>query len=238
MNETENITGERRKLGRAIIGFLLFLFMVPAMLFISAGTLQWRMAWVYVIMLLAGAVGSRLLVWRRNPDLLRERANYTEAEGTRDWDRILLVVIGMWGPVITAIVAGLDHRFNWSRQLADGIQGVAALLVALGYALGVWAMVENRFFSAVARIQSDRGQVVISSGPYRLVRHPAYLGAVIAGLAMPVMLNTCWALIPSIFLIIAVIFRTHMEDRMLIDELEEYDDYAKQTRWRLFPGIW
>ena len=238
MNEKENKAGEEMNIVRAMIRFAAFMFLGPALLFICAGTLNWQMAWIYTIMILVASIGGRLLVWRIHPDLLQERARYAEAEDVPGWDRALMLVVGMLGPLIVAIVAGLDHRFGWSRQLADGIQVTAALLVAIGYGLGTWAMIENRFFSAVARIQEDRGQVVVTSGPYRFVRHPAYSGALVAGLGVPVMLNACWALIPSVGLVAAVIFRTYKEDKMLVEGLEGYADYAEKTRWRLFPGVW
>ena len=103
---------QTRKVIRAIIGFTLFLSFVPALLFISAGTANWPMAWGYVTLFLASTIGSRLIVLKRNPDMLRERARFTASEGTKSWDRILLAINGLFGS-IAIIVAGLDHRFDW-----------------------------------------------------------------------------------------------------------------------------
>jgi protein-S-isoprenylcysteine O-methyltransferase Ste14 len=115
---------------------------------------------------------------------------------------------------------------------------VAALVIAAGYGLAVWAMVENRFFSAVARIQKDRGHEVVTTGPYRIVRHPSYAGAILAYLAFPLMLDALWSLIPGVIMAGVLVVRTGLEDRMLIEELEGYQGYAEETRYRLIPGVW
>ncbi len=229
---------QARNIIRAVIGFALYLFFVPAILFIAAGTVNWPMAWVYVVLLLVSTIGSRLLVLKRNPDTLRERARFTASEGTKSWDRILVVVVGLFGPLATMGVAGLDHRFGWSRIIPELGQYLATLVIVGGYGLAVWAMVVNRYFSAVARIQHDRGQVVVTTGPYRIVRHPAYAGALLASLALPVMLDVIWALIPTLVMVVALVIRTGLEDRMLREELEGYESYAEETPYRLIPGLW
>jgi protein-S-isoprenylcysteine O-methyltransferase Ste14 len=223
---------------RAVIGFTLYLLFVPALLFIAAGTTDWPMAWVYVVMLLAAAVGSRLIVLRRNPETLRERARFTSSEGTKMWDRFLVMIVGLYGPMAITLVAGLDQRWGWSAIVPDAVQYLGALIIAGAYGLAVWAMVENRFFSAVARIQEDRGQHVVTTGPYRIVRHPAYAGSVLASLALPLMLDAVWSLIPAMVMVIALVVRTGLEDGMLRAELEGYEGYAERTRYRLIPGVW
>ena len=223
---------------KALMGFLIYLLLVPAFLFIAAGTVNWLMAWVYAALLLTSALGSRAIVLARNPDTLRERARFTSAEGIKPWDRLLVPIVGLYGPMATMVVAGLDHRWEWSPVVPLPGQIVAALLVAAGYGLAVWAMIANRYFSAVARIQSDRDQQVVTSGPYRFVRHPSYAGAILAGLALPFMLSALWALLPAAVTAIAVAVRTGLEDQMLRAELAGYPDYAERTRYRLFPGVW
>jgi protein-S-isoprenylcysteine O-methyltransferase Ste14 len=223
---------------RAAIGFLLYLFFVPALLFISAGTTKWPMAWVYAALLLASSLGSRLIVLKRNPETLRERARFTSSEGTKAWDRILVMIVGLYGPMVTMVVAGLDQRWGWSAIVPRVGQYLAALIIAGGYGLAVWAMVENRYFSSVARIQEDRGQQVVTTGPYRIVRHPSYAGAILAYLALPVMLDAVWSLIPATIMAVVLVVRTALEDQMLREELAGYQGYAEETRYRLVPGVW
>jgi protein-S-isoprenylcysteine O-methyltransferase Ste14 len=223
---------------RAVVGFLIYLFLVPALLFIAAGTLSWPMAWVYVLLLLASSLVSRLIVLKRNPETLRERARFTSSEGTKPWDRVLVMIVGLFGPMVIMIVAGIDHRGSWSAVVPVSVQVIAALIVAGGYGLAVWAMVENPYFSSVARIQEDRAQQVVTTGPYRMVRHPSYAGALLASVALPFMLSTLWALIPALFMVVVLIVRTALEDRMLVEELAGYQEYTEKTRFRLIPGVW
>ena len=227
-----------RKMVRAAVGLILYLLLAPGVLFLSAGTLAWPMAWAYSALLLIATLGSRLIVLRRSPDLLRERAQYTQAEGAKPWDRALVGVVALYGPILTAVVAGIDHRAAWAPSIPPAAQIMAAVLVAGGFAVSSWAMIVNRFFSAVVRIQRERGHSVVSSGPYRLIRHPAYAGGILAYLAIPVMLDAFWALIPALAVSAAIVLRTALEDRTLIEELPGYPEYAAQTRHRLVPGIW
>lgn len=228
-----------RNLVRAIIGFTMYLLLVQALLFIAAGTTNWPMAWVYVVLLLAATFGSRLIVWKKNPGLLRERARFTKAEGAKPWDRILVGIVGVYGPMAMMVVAGLDRRIGWAPVIPVIGQHLAAVAVAGGYGVAVWAMVVNPYFSAVARIQRDRGQVVVTEGPYAVVRHPSYAGALIVSLALPVMLDAMWAMAPALLVAVALIIRTMLEDAMLIEELDGYRAYAaEKTPCRLIPEIW
>jgi len=153
-------------------------------------------------------------------------------------DRALVAIVGIHGPMAMMIVAGLDHRFAWSSFIPGIGQYLAALAIVGGYGMAVWAMAVNRYFSAVARIQRDRGQVVVTAGPYRIVRHPSYAGAFIASLALPIMLDAICAVVPALAIVVALIIRTKLEDRMLMEELEGYPAYAATTPHRLVPGIW
>ena len=136
------------------------------------------------------------------------------------------------------MVAGLDHRFAWTSWFPQWLQVVALLVGILGLVLGSWAMVENRFFSAVVRIQQDRDHTVCRSGPYRWIRHPGYAGGVVWFLITPVVFNSAWAFIPSLVSAIFTVVRTALEDKTLRAELPGYQEYCNRTRYRLLPGIW
>jgi protein-S-isoprenylcysteine O-methyltransferase Ste14 len=115
---------------------------------------------------------------------------------------------------------------------------IGLVMIALGYAFGVWALAENRFFSGVVRIQLDRGHMVCDSGPYRIVRHPGYAGNILALPGMVLALASIWTLIPAAIALIIAVTRTALEDRTLQEELPGYRDYAKRVRYRLFPLIY
>jgi protein-S-isoprenylcysteine O-methyltransferase Ste14 len=179
-----------------------------------------------------------LVVWKRSPDTLRERARFASQETTQSWDRILVLIVGLVGPAVTVVVAGLDERLGWSGAVPLAGQIMAALAVAGSCGLAGWAMVVNPFFSAVARLQGDRGQWVVTAGPYRYMRHPSYAGAVVAPVALPFMLDAVWALMPAAGMVAGVAVPTALEDGMLREGLDGYEGYAEQTPYRLIPGVW
>ncbi|GAB4164888.1 MAG: hypothetical protein Fur0021_40430 [Candidatus Promineifilaceae bacterium] len=146
-------------------------------------------------------------------------------------------MLGLGGGLLPLTV-GLDARFGWSTpfSLPMKIAGLALLLA--GYALASYALIENRFFSGMVRIQTDRGHQVVSSGPYRWLRHPGYAGALLAYLATPFFLDSQWAFLPTLFLVIILVVRTALEDGVLQNELRGYRDYARQVRFHLLPGVW
>jgi protein-S-isoprenylcysteine O-methyltransferase Ste14 len=157
---------------RLIVVYLL----IPLLLFVCGGDFGWWQAWIYSLLIVAAGIGGRILAERRHPGLTAERQNIEEVQAAKAWDKVLapLMAVSISFPLV--IVAGLDHRFGWSPVFPLWLIVLGFILIALGYAFGVWAIVENRFFSSVVRIQLDRKHVVCDSGPYRIVRHPGYAG--------------------------------------------------------------
>jgi protein-S-isoprenylcysteine O-methyltransferase Ste14 len=224
---------------RTWIRALLLIGVLPAaVLFGAAGTLRWPMGWLYLLLSLGSFAVSRFIVWRADPDVLRERGKMLDHDDTADFDRILAPLLALVGPLLISIVAGLDLRFGWAPDFAPWAMWAGVLLYVAGAAFGSWALVVNRFFSGVVRIQSDRDHHVVSSGPYALVRHPGYLGAIICYLGMVLMLGSPWGLIPFALQQVVLVVRTALEDRFLQEELPGYSEYAQRTRYRLIPGIW
>lgn len=118
------------------------------------------------------------------------------------------------------------------------IQFLNLVLVVFGYGLFSWTMVSNKFFSGVIRIQKERGHAVVKTGPYRYVRHPVYAGLITAVIATPVLLGSLWALLPEAITAVIFIFRTTLEDRTLLQELDGYGTYTQQVRYRFVPSRW
>jgi protein-S-isoprenylcysteine O-methyltransferase Ste14 len=223
---------------QAVIRFLITTIFMLGVLFLSAGRLQWWEGWAYTGMTLFVLVLSRSLILLKNPDMARERADAGKKEDVKAWDKIIVPLIAIYGPLVSLIIAGLDERFGWTPDLPDSIQIIALCVIFLGTMVSTWAMVVNRFFSSHVRIQTDRGHTVISAGPYRVVRHPGYAGGIFAWIATPVFFSSYWVVIPTVAVILLTIIRTALEDRTLKEELPGYREYTERVRYRLLPGIW
>jgi protein-S-isoprenylcysteine O-methyltransferase Ste14 len=225
----------KRGVTRWIVRETMGIVMLAVMLFLAAGTIDWIAGWAMAIVTAGWVAATAIVVMPRYPALLAERTG--PKKGAKTWDTALLGLYGV-AMMIMWIVAGLDFRNSWSSGIGPAAQIGAMLIVIAGYALVVWATGTNAFFSQVVRIQTERGHTVVSSGPYRVVRHPAYVGMILVVMGAPIMLGSWWALIPGVISALLVIVRTKLEDQTLQAELPGYAEYAQHTRYRLIPGIW
>jgi len=225
----EGSRGVLRFLIKAVVGLLI----TSAILFIPAGRLDWIMGWVYMGAYLLGQGVTALLV---DPELLTERE--TRHKDAKKWDMVLLSFWGLASALAPMVIAGLNVRFGWLPRMSLALQICGLLLFLLGWAIVIWAMRSNLFFSKVVRIQSDRGHSVATGGPYQIVRHPGYVGASAQSLATPLILGSVWALIPGALAVLLLVIRTVLEDKTLHEELDGYKEYAQQVPYRLLPGIW
>jgi protein-S-isoprenylcysteine O-methyltransferase Ste14 len=222
---------------RRLVLMFIVVFVFPLLPVLISGDWSWWEAWLYALISAAGFIASRVLAAQRHPDILEERARSIELEGAKPWDKILAPSLA-FGSILILIVAGLDHRFGWSSPFLLAVKLLAILIILLGYLLGSWALLENRFFSGVVRIQKDREHHVVSSGPYRFIRHPGYAGALWTYLFTPLLLDSAWALLPALLLAGVLVLRTALEDGTLQQELPGYAEFTLKTRYRLFPGLW
>jgi protein-S-isoprenylcysteine O-methyltransferase Ste14 len=200
-----------------------------------AGRLTWLQGWAFLVTFIAYV---SILAWRLsklNPALLRERNQ--PAKGAEPWDRVVMGIYGV-ALLMLLLVTALDGgRYRWS-SVPLGVQLIGWFLLAVA-GLMVWhVMMTNTYLSSWARLQEDRGQVVIQEGAYRRIRHPMYLGIIIAFLGIPLALSSWWATIPSVVIIGLFLYRTYREDLMLIHGLAGYAEYTEKVRYRLLPGVW
>ena len=221
-----------------IIQMLVFIILVPFLPILITWNWGWLEAWIYALFGIFGFIISRILAARRHPDLLAERAKFTQHDDIKSWDKILSRLVGLGGAIMP-LMAALDVRDGWSGfQFNWAWKVIAILIILLGYVIGTWTLMENRFFSGVVRIQKERGHHVVDGGPYRWVRHPGYVGGLLAAFGTPILLDSLWTFgVVAIYTAILVL-RTSLEDRTLQAELDGYADYAQRTRYRLLPGIW
>lgn len=211
--------------------------LIPLVLLMCGGDPGWWQAWLYSILIVAAGIGGRMWAEQRHPGLTADRQNREHIQKAKAWDKVLapLMAVSISFPLV--IVAGLDHRYDWSPEIPLWLNALGFILIAFGYAFAAWAFAENRFFYSVVLIQTDRGHVVCDSGPYRLVRHPGYAGSIFPLFGLVLALGSVWTLIPAAVALVISVARTVLEDRTLQEELPGYREYARRVRYRLLPGI-
>lgn len=223
---------------RIIASVSTLIAVMALLLFGAAGSIDWWQAWVYLAFYVISLCVSRLWLYLNNPDLARERLSALEREDVPLLEKALTICIAVIIPAMQMLAAGLDRRYHGSPEMPPAVLILAAGLLIASYSFAVWAMMINPYYSLVMRIQRDRGQVVISSGPYALLRHPSYSAVIAAFIAISLFLGSLWSLWLLIPYAALVIWRTIREDRMLLSELQGYREYAARVRYRLLPGIW
>ena len=211
------------------------LFLI-AILFGIVGRWDWWAGWALSGIYIFWSVAIGVMVLPVNPQMLAERAR--PHPGTKKWDRIMLGLMGgLW--LVYYVIACLDVRLGWTPPLPLIVHLAGLVLTVFGYDfLLVWSMVTNAFFVATVRIQTDRQQSVVSSGPYHYVRHPGYLGTILMHLGTPFLLGSLWAFLPAVLVILVFVVRTALEDKTLQEELPGYLEYTQSVRYRLLPGVW
>ena len=229
-------TATRRGVVRWCVREVSGTILIGVILFWGGGTFDWPFAWVLGGIVFATFVAQAGLLIPRSPGLLAERAKRMQ-QGTKRFDRIILPIYGIT-TLAAFLVAALDYRWAWGPRLSLASQAVGLLLAALGSGYTTWAMVANSFFAFSVRIQQDRGHKVATSGPYKRVRHPGYVGAILYAIGSAAALGSYWAMVPALASVVLLVIRTVLEDRTLQADLPGYPDYAARTRFRLLPGIW
>ena len=216
---------------------LFFVIVIPLLPLLISWHWDWWEAWAYAAISILGFFISRVLAARRHPDLLAERARFAQQPDAKPWDKWLAPAVALGGGLIP-LVTGLDALFGWSAPFRLPVKLAALVIILAGYVLGSYALMVNRFFSGMVRIQTERNHQVVSSGPYRWMRHPGYAGALATYLAVPFFLDSLWALLPALVISALLVVRTACEDATLQAELDGYQTYARQVRYRLLPGVW
>ena len=222
----------------SIVSNLLTLIVLLLSPFLASGDWGWDLGWLYTGSMILYTFVSRAIAIRLHPGFARERATASAMQDTKGWDKWIVPLVALWLPLLAVLVAGLDQRLAWSTTMPGWVHWLGLALLTFGYAVGTWAMAVNAYFSSHVRIQTDRGQTVISTGPYAIVRHPAYITGAIAMCGIPLLLDSLLAFPPIVLLCIGIVIRTGLEDKTLQAELPGYREYAQKVRYRLVPGVW
>ena len=217
---------------------VLVYLLIPLLLLICGGDPGWWQAWLYAFLIIGFGIGGRICAELQHPGLTAERQNIENIQNAKAWDKLLapLMAVSISYPMV--IVAGLDHRNDWSPEFPLWLSVIGFVSIALGYAFAAWAVAENRFFYSVVVVQIGRGHVVCDSGPYRYVRHPGFAGNILPLFGIVLALGSVWTLLPAVVALAISVLRTVLEDRTLQEELPGYRDYARRVRYRLIPWIY
>jgi protein-S-isoprenylcysteine O-methyltransferase Ste14 len=206
------------------------------LLFLSAGTFHWTGAWVYIVVMVGLSLTMGVALARRDPGLMNERLRPPIQKTQTAADKIVLSIL-LLGIFAWLVLMGLDIRFGWSAAPV-WVQVVGVLVLLAGIWICYLTMLENSFAAPVVKIQDERGQKVITTGPYSYVRHPMYAGAILYFAGTALLLGSWWGLAAVLAFILLLAIRTFIEEKTLRAGLQGYDDYAARVRYKLIPMVW
>ncbi|MBU6298907.1 MAG: isoprenylcysteine carboxylmethyltransferase family protein [Alphaproteobacteria bacterium] len=214
-----------------------WLAFIGVLLFWSAGTLDWPGAWIFLAEMIAGTVVTVAWLAQHDPGLLSERLSGPYQKGQVLWDKVFMsVLIVVWYGWLALM--GLDAKRWGTSHMPSWLNDAGAVLIPIGFLAVLWTFRENSFAAPVIKIQEERGQKVIDTGPYRIVRHPMYASALVYMLGMPLLLGSWMGLAALPVIVAFLIIRIFIEESTLRKGLPGYDDYAARVRYRLLPGVW
>lgn len=210
-----------------IMGLLLFIT--------GAGTIVNLSGMVNFFLYFLASIIACIVMYKGHQETLNERGK--KQENTKKWDKILLPIYVLLAYYVIYLFAGLGVRFGWSH-LSIGWLYAGVVIYLISSVFSIWPVVENKHFESTSRIQNDRKQTVISSGPYKIVRHPGYMGIVLWAVAVTMIFGTLVVGIIAVIVIAVIAIRTYLEDSMLRKELAGYSEYVNKIKYRLIPFIW
>jgi len=215
------------------------LFVVFALaLFLGAGTVFWLAGWAYLVLFFGSNVALARWLLRHDPGLLKERMTGGLGKpGQPTWDKVFFVLLEVYFFAWLVLMSLDAVRFRWS-QMPGWLQVAGAVLLPGSFYLFFLTFRENPYLSPAVRIQRERGQTVISTGPYHYVRHPMYAAAIIYMAGTALMLGSWYGLLMGLIFVIGIAFRAVQEERVLSAELPGYDEYMAQVKYRFIPNVW
>jgi len=214
------------------------MFVVFALaLFLAAGTVAWLAGWVFVALFFGFTIALSLWLLKHNPGLLTERMTGIGKTDQKSWDKVFFAIANVFF-LAWLVLMPLDAvRFHWSR-MPLWLQLAGAALLLCSFYLFFLTFRENAYLSPAVRLQSERGQTVVSTGPYGHVRHPMYAAAVVFLVGTTLLLGSWYGLALALMIVVAIAVRAVQEERTLRAELPGYDQYMARVNYRLIPYVW
>ena len=221
----------RLGLRKKAIGFVI----LALTLFLPAGTLLFPAGWILVLLQLISFAFEIFISMPQNPELFALRSAIREE--SKQWDIYLTLFSVTFCYTAAMLLGSFDFRNQWTTGWPPVLIGLGIILWVIGSCITYWGMLTNQFFSSTVQIQTKRNHHVIDSGPYAIIRHPGYFGALLVYGATPLILSSKWVIIPALLSMIGFTVRTYLEDQTLQKELPGYQEYARRVKYRLIPGI-
>jgi protein-S-isoprenylcysteine O-methyltransferase Ste14 len=223
-------------IAKLLLQNLIWVATMGALLFVSAGTLRWPSAWVFLATIASLGLSCGLWLAKTDPALLAERLRPVMQSDQPAADKKFILVFGCTALIWFAVI-GLDARYHAS-DVPVALQALGWAMIAISTGFIMWVLRENSFAAPVVKLQTERGHRVVSTGPYAWVRHPMYSGTVLFFGGAPLLLGSWWGLAMSPLFVVLFAIRARIEERALIAGLPGYADYAARVRYRLLPGVW
>ncbi|MCW3976031.1 MAG: isoprenylcysteine carboxylmethyltransferase family protein [Candidatus Bathyarchaeota archaeon] len=223
---------QKKSKGNIIIKLVLFIFVMLALLFFPAGTFNWPEAWLYLVINFCYFIPTLLYLKKYSPELIKRRSKFKPEKG---WDMIITIGASiLFVPMF--VISGFDAvRFSWSIAPVE-LKGAGFAGIIFSFVILFLVMRENAYLLRIVKVQE--GQKLVTSGPYRIVRHPMYVAVMTQFTCIPLALGSLYGLVPAIMIDVFIVIRTYLEDKTLLKELKGYEEYAKKTPYRLLPGVW
>lgn len=206
-----------------------------SILFIAAGRLAWREAWIFIIVYYLIGLATAAWMLRANPELVQERAR--PGKNVKSWDNLLVGINLVLSLGLFAVI-GVDAGRLDGSDMPVWLQIIGLLGFIPAFGLPLWAARTNAFLSSRVRIQEERDHRVVTEGPYGYIRHPMYAGMICFNLSLPLLFGSWWGVAVGLVINGLICARTALEDKTLQAELPGYREYSRQVRYRLLPGVW
>jgi protein-S-isoprenylcysteine O-methyltransferase Ste14 len=219
------------------VGFVGLFVVFALALFLAAGTVFWPAGWAFLILFFGANAALARWLLKHDPGLLKERMTGFGKPGEPTWDKVFFVVLQVFFLAWLVLMPIDAVRFRWSEMPA-WLQVVGAILLLCSFYLFFLTFRENPYLSPAVRVQTERGQTVISTGPYHYVRHPMYGAAIIFMAGTSLMLGSWYGLLMGLVFVAGIAFRAVQEERVLRAELPGYAEYMAQVKYRLIPYVW
>ena len=229
---------KKMTVGGFIFGSLITILIFPAVFLFASGNWLWLEGWIFSLWFDAMVLSNYIYLYQHDPALLAERSKAPGSDNQKKWDKYLLTGVYLMA-VVWVVILPLDaQRFGWSPAFAVWLKVLGGLALAPALYLIIRPTIENTFLSTMVRIQEERKQTVISTGVYGFVRHPLYLGCLLMLFGASLLVGSVCGLVIAVIAVFILVGRIIGEEKMMVNELEGYEEYKKKVKYRLIPFVW